>query len=223
MYKTSTLSKILLLVLLALALSACGSRTRFQAPEIPPPEDLIPGYLPKGFELVSGFELDLPEAEVRLTKTGDGKRVWYAPPEGLIDEFLSRFNLLRSPLGNEVQGVNYQSGDQLLLITKSYFPGGSLEKWRGKYERPAPEKCECDCDCGCPELLLLDVNLDRLERFADVVEERVIEGTRVAILEGAGGWVTVFVRGDYLLTVAGDLSLEENLKIVESLLGAPQK
>jgi hypothetical protein len=48
---------------LALLLAACGSRVKISVPEIDPPSDLIPGYVPKGFELGSGFKIEVSDME----------------------------------------------------------------------------------------------------------------------------------------------------------------
>ena len=54
-----TRSKFVLpwLILLVFFLAGCGHQMEFVAPEIEPPPDLIPDYVPNGFELVSGFQL----------------------------------------------------------------------------------------------------------------------------------------------------------------------
>jgi len=57
-----------------------------------------------------------------------------------------------------------------------------------------------------------------LLRHAEVQEVRAVDGVPVAILERDLNSITVFVRGGYLVTIDGEISLEENLKIVESLL-----
>ena len=195
-----------LFVLLVCILSACGSRPQFIAPEIDPPADLIPGYVPEGFKLVSGFQL---AGEVKLSVTSAGEDV---------SQFvrLQGFDM-KSPNGNDIQGVYYQSKDQSILITKSYFPAGNPDLWRTAYETSFPRPCEC-------VLLRFESKLFSA-RFTEIQEERTIGDTRVAILKAPGGWITVFVRGDYLLTVEsgfilehGGISLEENLKIVASLL-----
>ena len=105
------------------------------------------------------------------------------------------------------------------MITKSHFSDGTLDLWRTAYETSQPVLF----DCACADLRLFPEGFPA--RVAEVQEERAIGGTRVAILKGPGGWITVFVRGDYLLTVESGLpleddgiSLEENLKIVASLL-----
>ncbi len=49
--------KMLLLMTLVCFLAACSQPTKFVAPEIDPPADLITDNVPKGFELISGFQL----------------------------------------------------------------------------------------------------------------------------------------------------------------------
>ncbi|HSF80560.1 MAG TPA: hypothetical protein VLA49_04980 [Anaerolineales bacterium] len=196
---------MLWLMLLGYLTAACAQPPKFVAPEIDPPTDLIPSYVPEGFELVSGFQLtgDVPwpvasEADEALFVERLGKRLIFAN--------------LKSPSGNEIQGVYYQGKEHLLLITKSYFPEGTLDLWRTTYEAPWPKPCECECF----KLRLEAVSLS--PRIAQIQEERIIDGTQVAILKGPMGWTTVFVRGEYLLTVESGLSLAENLKVVTSLL-----
>jgi hypothetical protein len=46
----------------------------------------------------------------------------------------------------------------------------------------------------------------------------MVDGIPVAILSKPEGWLTVFVRAGDLLTVEGAISLDDNLKIVSSLL-----
>ncbi|MFH1524936.1 MAG: hypothetical protein ABIF04_08220 [Chloroflexota bacterium] len=196
-----------LFVVLVCILTACGSRPKFTAPEIKPPADLIPGYVPEGFMLVSGFQL---AGKVILTITSDN---------GDVSSFARMRDFdLKSPNGNDIQGVYYQSEDQSILITKSYFPGGNLDLWRTKYESYSQP-----CKCECIDLRLGDIPLPA--RFTEIQEERTIGDSHIAVLKGLNGWITVFVRGDYLLTVESGLpleksgiTLEENLKIVASLL-----
>ena len=190
------------LMLLACILPACRPNPKFVAPETDPPADLIPGYVPGGFELVSGFQLP---GKVIFPATSDGDD---------ISDFLRirDFNP-KSPNENAIQGVYYQGKDHLILISKSYFPEGNLDLWRTAYEASRPKPCEC---AGFPGLRL-DTETFPV-RIYEIQEERTIGETRVAILKGPLGWITVFVRGDDLLTVESGISLEENLKIVASLL-----
>jgi hypothetical protein len=196
---------ITLLMLLACILSACGSRTKFVAPEIDPPADLIPGYVPEGFELVSGFQLT---GEVTLPEFSNGDE------DGFFGHLLEDdpFFDVKSPNGNDIQGVYYQGKDHLILISKSFFPEGTLDLWRTAYEESWPKPCEC---AGFPRL---DPEAFPVRFYNDLQEERTIGKTSVAILKGPLGWITVFIRGDHLLTVESGISLEENLKIVASLL-----
>lgn len=60
--------------LMALTVTGCGPGVGFSAPEIDPPADLIPGYVPEGFELVSGFELQGGVARVGGAAEADGGR-----------------------------------------------------------------------------------------------------------------------------------------------------
>ncbi len=196
-----------MLMVFVYILTACGSRPKFVAPEIDPPADLIPGYVPEGFALVSGFQL---AGKVKITIASDGEAVSMFARVRNFD--------LKSPNGNDIQGVYYRGEDQSILITKSYFPGGNLDLWRTTYKSYF-QPCECEC---------IDLRLGvipPLVRFAEIQEERTIGDSRIAVLKGPNGWITVFVRGDYLLTVESGLpleksgiSLEENLKIVASLL-----
>jgi hypothetical protein len=208
---------------LACLLSACAPRRpTFAAPEIEPPADLIPSYVPEGFTLGNGFQLE-----------ADGKAI----PEG-FSRLIPRLGFdVKSPAGNDIQGVYYQNENQLILITKSYFPGGTLDLWRAAFEESLPKPCECECErtcecgqdseCACRPIRPARTGPDLFPgRFKEFQEERTIEGTRVAVLNSGGRWITVFMRGEYLLTVEGGLArddngipLEENLKIVASLLG----
>jgi len=194
------------LVVPACILGACSCSPKFVAPEIEPPADLIPGYVPEGFKLVSGFQLN---GEVNFPIATDGNEVAFflRLREG------NPFFELKSPKGNDILGVYYQGKDQLILISKSYYPEGSLDLWLAAYEASLPKPCECEC----PGFLRLDA-IPFHGRLTEMQEIRTIDGTRVAILKGPLGWTTVFVRGDYLLTVESRISLDENLKIVASLL-----
>lgn len=198
-------STIPMLVVFVIVLVGCDARVKFVAPEIDPPADLIPGYVPEGFELISGFqipgdlmsELTLGEAAgiVSRLKTGD--------------YFLD----VKSPARNVIQGSYYRDKQHIILVTKSYFPGGTLDDWLTIYNDAQPKPC----DCECTDFIRLEA-LPFPARFEEFQEERTIDGTRVAILNGPSGWITVFIRGDYLLTVESEISLEENLKIVSSLI-----
>ncbi len=204
----STLFKFKMLVLLALGflLAACSQSPKLVAPEIDPPTDLIPGYVPKGFELISGFQLS---GTIPWPIASDAGEV---SMPGLLGEKLNFANF-KSPDGNDIQGVYYQGKENLLLITKSYFPKGTLDLWMTTYEASWSRPCECGC---------FDLRLDGLSlptRMAELQEERTIDGVQVAILKGPQGWTTVLVRGEYLITVESGISLEENLKVVASLLG----
>jgi hypothetical protein len=190
-----------LLMLLVGILPACSPRKRLVVPEIKPPGDLIPGYVPDGFELVSGYKLP---GKVPYPATSDSDKVFRFVRMQPIN--------LKSPVGNDIQGVYYQSKELLILISKSYFPEGTLDLWRTNYEAFGPKPCEC----GWADLHLNSEHLP--SRFVQIQEERTIGGVRIAVLKGPMGWITVFVRGDYLLTVESGISIEENLKIVASLL-----
>jgi hypothetical protein len=222
MYTKSKLI-ILLFVLLACSLAACGSQTKFVAPEIDPPTDLIPGYVPKGYELISGFQIKVSNFNARLAIIEEDGRIACGKP--LIVPFFD----LKSPAGNDLMGVYYQKKDHLLLITKSYFPEGSLDGWRESYDASHQDAwdgerdCDCGCDCWCnscsgyPCVQLLFIPPIPF-RNTEVQEVRTVGDTQIAVLQKPSGWVTIFVRGEYLIAVEGDLSLEENLKIVASLL-----
>lgn len=195
-----------LVVLLVALLSSCGTRLKFIAPKIESPVDLIPGYLPQGFKLISGFQLPGELTSLQFSTVDEacflGRRERGFP-----------FFDVKSPVGNIIQGVYYQSKDSLILITKSYFPDGDLDQWLAAYDNGQPKSCECECKTLCC------LNLSPLlNRLLQVQEIRTIAGTQVAVLEGPRGWTTAFVRGDYLLSVESGISLEENLKIVASLL-----
>jgi len=195
-----------LFIFLVIFLAACDIGPKFVAPEIDPPAELIPGYVPEGYTLDSGFQLttDIFPHDIAL---GDMGRMVGRMKLGDIT-----FNV-KSPTGNVIQGVYYKGKEHIILITRSYFPEGSLDDWLAFYEESQPKPCECDC----PGLLRLDA-FPLPDRFEQLQEERTIDGTRVAILDGPLGWTTVFVRGDYLLTVESEISLDENLKIVASLM-----
>lgn len=195
-----------LFILLAGLLVACGSQAKFVAPEIAPPDDLIPAYLPDGFELISGFELPGELTSLQLS-TGDEASFFVRPRRGIP------FFEGKSPAGNVIQGVYYQGKEYLLLITKSYYPNGDMDKWLVAYNAGLPEHCDCDC-AYFPHL----DSRPFLERNNKIHKVSTIDGTRVAILEVPQGWSTFFIRGDYLLSVQSGISLEENLKIVTSLL-----
>lgn len=196
------------LILLALILTACGRQApQFIAPEIESPPDLIPSYVPQGFELISGFQLDNDNLEATITSTDGSERVF--PDWKLRDPSFS----LKSPAGNNILGVHYQDGDKLLLITKSAFPDGNLELWQEAYE--SPFRCDDDCECDCFEFV---IGVPIPFRAAEIQEVRTIAGTQVVILRNPSGWITVFMRGGDLLTIESGISLEENLKVVASLL-----
>ena len=197
--------KMLLLMMLGYLLAACSQPSKFVAPEIDPPADLIPEYVPKGFELISGFQLN-------------GTFPW--PVTSNVDEVIlaerlgERFNFmnLKSPNSNDILGVYYQGKEHLLLITKSYFPKGTLDLWRTTYEASWSKPSECEC---------FDLRLDAVSlppRITELKDERAVNGVQVAILKGPLGWMVVFVRGEYLITVESGISLDENLKVVASLL-----
>jgi hypothetical protein len=195
-----------LLICYIVFLVACGSEPKFVAPEIAPPTDLIPGYVPEGFELVSGFQLLADNIWPEFT---GGSEIGLLAPLLKGDHF---FNL-KSPDGKDVQGIYYQGKENLILITKSYFPNGTLDDWLAVYEKFQVKPFDCEC-AGIVRLEALPL----LSRFEELQGVRTIDNTRIAILQGPLGWTTVFVRGDYLLTVESGISLEENLKIVTSLL-----
>lgn len=199
----STKSRFMLSLLMLLVgfLPACSHPPKFVAPEIEPPTDLIPGYVPDGFELVSGFKLP---GKIPFPATSDGGDVFRIAGMDPTN--------LKSPKGNEIQGVYYQGNEHLILITKSYFPEGTLDLWRSTYEASGPKPCEC-------EWLKLRPNSEHFPtRLVEIQEERTIDGTRVAILKGPLGQITVFIRGNYLVTVESGISLDDNLKVVASLL-----
>ena len=208
---TKSLFCSLLSMMLAGCLSACGSARRAQiiAPEIEPPADLIPAYLPEGFELVKSYQLEGQPMD------------WEAGGEaGFSINRRVGFNL-KSPAGNDIQGLFYQNEDQSILITQSLFPGGTLRGWRAAFEKSLPDFDGCECAMRRPVPQLIP------RRFPEFHEERTIGGVRVAVLKSPNGWITVVVRGEHLLTVEsgipldeGGVPLEENLKIVESLLSA---
>lgn len=207
--------QVLFLILLATVLAACSSDAKLVAPEIDPPADLTPGYVPEGFKLVKGYQI----------KPGDFEAQYFSPDSEDCEEdtriicgldLSGSFFKLQSPAGHDILGLHYQDGDRLLLITKSYFPGGSLELWRAAYEASDENIPACECDCV---QFVMDIPLPPLPlRFAEIQELRTVGETQVAVMDGPMGLITVFVRGDYLLTVESDISLEENLKIVTSLL-----
>jgi hypothetical protein len=190
-------------------LTACGSTPEFVAPEIEPPEDLLISDPPEGYALVSGFELEAEGPQVRGSlPDGDRRLQWQV-------EFTGSFSSLRSPAGNVIEGVYYQSSEGLLIITKSNFPNGSLEEWRSGY---LPVIVVAN-DCLFPKTTAAGMPFIE-SRMPEIAETRTVEGVEVVVLEKpAGGWITVFMRGDYLLTVEGALSLEETLAVVTSLVG----
>ncbi len=214
--KTKSILQVLSFLLLATLLASCGNRTKFVAPEIAPPSDLIPAYVPEGFELIKGYQIKVGDFE--------GSRV-LAVAEGRdedrriicdLDLPGSFFNL-QSPAGNDILGVHYQDGDSLLLITKSSYPGGSLDGWQATFE--GDDEGDCDCDCGCCCMVITIDPLPFPHGKVEITEVRSVGETQVAIVDhGLIGATAVFMRGDHLLTVQGDISLEETLKVVESLL-----
>jgi hypothetical protein len=187
-------------LLLASLLAACSHPPLFSASEIDPPPDLVPTYVPQGYELASGFQL--PPASEFPSVFGD---------DDALSVRIPGFDL-KSPAGNDIQGVYYQGKDGLIVITKSSFPGGTLQQWREAYTTSQPGPCKCEF----PALRLQDLSL--AFRLREVKEERTVDGTQVAILATPEGWLSVFVRGNDLITVESAVSLDENLKIVSSLL-----
>ena len=212
---TQTKHTFLWLMLLIFILTACSRGPEISAPEIDPPPDLIPSYVPENFKLESGFMIDTADITARIIYDEGELRVpWNA------NMLFTPYRSIISPAGNETLGVYYISKDQVILITKSYFPGGTLEQWREHYEKSDGKDCvreDCECNCCCPHIEL-SIGITVPPRFAEIQEERTINGTPVAILKGHGGWISVFVRDDYLVSVESGISLEENLKIVNSLL-----
>ena len=207
-----------LIFLLATMLAACGSRTQFVAPEIEPPADLIPGYVPKGFELVKGYQIKPGDFDERRVFADAEHRDEDTRPICDLHLQASLFDL-QSPSGNDILGIQYQDGDRLLLITKSYYPAGSLDLWRAAFGEDEEDARDCDgyCPCGCVGIAL--GRMPVLFRDGEIQDVRTVGGTQVAIVDqGLLGTITVFLREDYLLTVEGGISLEENLKIVASLL-----
>ncbi len=226
----NTKSKFLLIlfVLLTSALSACGGKAKikFVAPEIDPPADLIPAHVPEGFKLIQGF---------RITVDGVKARLFFDDPEdcgegSCVHRLVCRLDLtdiisgLKSPSGNDILGVYYRAGEHLLLITKSYFPGGSLDLWRTYLEGDQDHitqdsNRDCDCASECPCVIIADVPLPFPLRHAEIEKVITVGETQVAVVNQALlGTTAVFVRGDSLLTVESDIPLEEILQIVESLL-----
>jgi hypothetical protein len=198
---------IQLIALLMLGVAACGRKPVFTAPEIPPVEDLIPAYLPEGFELVSGFEI-----------AGDSSlQDSFADDRLFVDDHRTKIHL-KSPVGEDVVGVHYEGQDHLILITRSPFPEGTLDLWKSAYEGSFIEPFTCDCPNLRERASLLRSNAGFQSRLPEVQETRIIKGIPVAILETPRGWITVFMRGDDLLAVESGISLAENLKIVASLL-----
>lgn len=193
---------LILSILLAAMLSACSSQSpKFVAPEIDPPQDLIPGYVPDGFELVSGFKLPGDYMQTSVLWGQDSARTMR----------LKLFDV-KSPLGNDILGVYYEGAEHLLLISKSEYPDGSLELFLNSYEDSFADPCKCEC-------LEIRLNDDfATSRLIKFKETRTIAGTQVAIFEGPLGSTAVFVKGDELLAVESGISLGEVLKVVESLL-----
>jgi hypothetical protein len=189
----------IMFILLIFTISACGIKSKpdFIAPEIDPPADLIPSYIPEGFELVSGFQLpgttDMP-GFIRI-----------------------KFFNVKSANENDIQGVYFRSQEHLLLISKSFYPGGTLDLWLAAYKaaQARHDFCECEITFGRGAIL------PPLRVLPDLQEERSVNGHRVVVLrnESLVSWTTVFVRGDDLITVESGISLDENLKVVASLLG----
>ena len=198
---------VLLIALLVLGAAACGRTREFIAPEIPPAEDLIPAYIPEGFELVSGFEITGvsaipdPSADDRQSSIGQRKTL-----------------TLKSPVGEDVVGIYYQGKDQLILITRSLFPEGTLDLWESGFEGSFTWLLDCNCPLLRGRASELSSDAGFRSRLPEIQETRIIQGTHVAILQSPEGWITAFIRGDDLLTVESGISLAENLKIVASLL-----
>jgi hypothetical protein len=96
-----------LLMLLASILSACRSGPKFVAPEIEPPADLIPAYMPKEYKCISGFQI-APETTFPAPSNGDEGAFF-----GRLRESRPYFDL-KSPNGNDIQGVYYQGKDDLI-------------------------------------------------------------------------------------------------------------
>jgi hypothetical protein len=192
--------------LVAIFLTSCSTQQKFSAPEIDPPEDLIPGYVPAGFTLVSGFQLDGEIHLEEFSANGESGRFGMMSIGNL-------FYQNKSPAGNAIKGVYYQGGDQLILITKSSFPQGSLELWKESFNASLPGQCECDC---INNIRLDFSNLPK--RSFELLSDETVNDTQVAVLKGPMGFLTLFMRGEELTAVESGISLEENLKIVSSLL-----
>ena len=216
--KTKTTLQVLFFLLLTFLMAACGGkRTKFIAPEIDPPTDLIPAFVPEGFELVKGYQITPGDFEVsRVFADAEGRD---EDRRIICDLDLSgSFFDLQSPAGNAILGIHYQDEASLLLITKSYYPGGSLDIWQKAFDENDERNCDCDCGCCC-----MVIAIDRLPiplGEVDIREIRTVGETRVAVVDhGLIGTTAVFMRGDYLLTVESGISIEEIMKVVESLLG----
>jgi hypothetical protein len=205
------LSFTLLCAAALMLLAGCGSGVTFSAPEIDPPADLVPDSLPEGYDLVKGYKIPVGSIEMRFLASEAGEDGRVLCDLGLTDAFFD----LKSPAGNPIVGVHYQNGDHLLLIGKSSFPGGSLEDWRSIYEDTVEPSPDCGCGCCCPNF---STGFGDLLRGTEIEGFFTVAGTDAALLEGALGKILVFVRGDDLLTVEGDLSTAELLKIAAGLL-----
>jgi hypothetical protein len=177
----------LILLLLVLPLTACGAGSKDIIPTQEPPKDMVPGYLPVGFEYDKSIEL--------IFSVEDGRE-----PSPLF-----------SPSGNSTTLVHYIKGDEHLCIHKSIFPDGSLEKWLEIFQDVSIDNCEC-----FPRRSGDSTNLSN--RLPKIVEKQTIEGIEVQILEGPIGWMSVYVKDNVLMIVEGTIPLEENLKVVTSLL-----
>ena len=196
----------------AILLASCSSTTKLVAPEVEPPADLIPAYLPDGYKLVKGYQLSAIPSERWFDADqppGDDPMVRVAQAMGKPVDVLNLYN----PAGKDVFGVQFQKGEKHLLITKASYPGGSMDLWLSTYA--GSTSSNQSGEMSCPPMII--PSLDFRDKLTEV---RTLQNSQVAILQGPLGWKAVFVKGDDLLTVQGDISLEEILKIAESLISA---
>lgn len=104
--------------LVMIIFAGCTSKAESTPAYQEPPKEMIPGYIPDGFELDSSHEMSFDK---------DGR-----DPSSY-----------HSPLGNSIMSLHYENGDEIICINASDFPGGTLESWLEIYQSTPFDDCEC--------------------------------------------------------------------------------
>lgn len=140
-----------------------------QKPYLEAPENLVPSYIPDGYDLLGSFVYAISELD------------------------FAELGTLYSPTGSDITVVDFSNEDQPEPIRISYadFPNGTLEEWEAN---------------------------NIIGMFGQEIQ--LINDTEVSTIGVTGGEFSMatFIHNDQLITIEGSISLEENLKIVISIL-----